>query len=51
MMVTDFLHLDGPDDVMEMFEEANLTSGDGFKSNVMMACNWLVGRGQIQRTG
>jgi len=46
MMVTDFLHLDGPDDVMEMFEGANLTSGDAFKSNVMMTCNWLVGRGK-----
>ena len=51
MMVTDFLHLDGPDDVMEMFEEANLTSGDAFKSNVMMACNWLVGRGKFNELG
>ncbi|MCW3128084.1 MAG: type secretion system contractile sheath protein TssC, partial [Bacteroidetes bacterium] len=51
MMVTDFLHLDGADDVMEMFEEANLTSGDGFKSNVMMACNWLVGRGKFNELG
>ena len=46
MMVTDFLHLDEPDDVMEMFEEADLTSGDDYKSNVMMTCNWLVGRGK-----
>ena len=51
MMVTDFLHLDAPDDVMEMFEEANLTSGDAFKSNVMMACNWLVGRGKFNELG
>lgn len=51
MMVTDFLHLDGPDDVMEMFEDANLTSGDAFKSNVMMACNWLVGRGKYDELG
>lgn len=51
MMVTDFLHLDGPDDVMEMFEDANLTSGDAFKSNVMMACNWLVGRGKFNELG
>ena len=46
MLVTDFEHLDEPDDVMEMFELANLTSGDKFKSNVMMTCNWLVGRGK-----
>ena len=51
MMVTDFEHLDAPDDVMEMFEMANLTSGDKFKSNVMMTCNWLVGRGKFAELG
>jgi hypothetical protein len=51
MMVTDFMHLDGPDDVMEMFEDANLTSGDAYKSNVMMACNWLVGRDKFSEIG
>ncbi len=44
MLVTDFEHLDNPDDVMEMFELANLTGGDIYRSNIMMACNWLVGR-------
>lgn len=44
MLVTDFEHLDAPDDVMEMFELANLTGGDKYRSNVMMTCNWLVGR-------
>lgn len=51
MLVTDFEHLDAPDDVMEMFEMANLTSGDKFKSNVMMTCNWLVGRGKFAELG
>ena len=51
MMITDFEHLDAPDDVMEMFEMANLTSGDKYKSNVMMACNWLVGRGKFEELG
>lgn len=51
MMVTDFEHLDAPDDVMEMFELANLTAGDKFKSNVMMSCNWLVGRGKFAELG
>lgn len=46
MLITDFQHLDEPDDVMEMFEAANLTGGDTYRSNVMMACNWLVGRGK-----
>ena len=51
MMVTDFEHLDAPDDVMEMFELANLTAGDKYKSNVMMTCNWLVGRGKFSELG
>ena len=46
MLITDFQHLDEADDVMEMFEAANLTGGDTYRSNVMMACNWLVGRGK-----
>ncbi|WP_306353357.1 DUF5458 family protein [Flavobacterium sp. '19STA2R22 D10 B1'] len=46
MLVTDFQHLDEPDDVMEMFELANLTGGDTYRSNVIMTCNWLVGRGK-----
>ncbi len=51
MLVTDFEHLDEPDDVMEMFEAANLTGGDKYRSNVMMSCNWLVGRGKIDEVG
>ena len=51
MMVTDFEHLDEPDDVMEMFELANLTGGDDYRSNVIMACNWLVGRGKYDEVG
>ncbi len=51
MLITDFEHLDAPDDVMEMFELANLTGGDKYRSNVMMTCNWLVGRGKINELG
>lgn len=47
MLVTDFSHLDAPDDVMEMFELANLTGGEVHRSNVVMTCNWLVGRGKF----
>jgi hypothetical protein len=51
MLVTDFEHLDEPDDVMELFEAANLTGGDVYRSNVMMTCNWLVGRGKAGEVG
>lgn len=51
MLVTDFEHLDNPDDVMEMFEYANLTGGDIYRSNIMMACNWLVGREKYDEVG
>ncbi|MFT4023902.1 MAG: DUF5458 family protein [Flavihumibacter sp.] len=51
MLVTDFEHLDSPDDVMELFEAANLTGGDPYRSNVVMTCNWLVGRGKFEEIG
>lgn len=51
MLITDFEHLDEPDDVMEMFEAANLTGGDKYRSNVIMSCNWLVGRGKVDSVG
>ncbi|MEJ1239308.1 type VI secretion system contractile sheath protein TssC [Chryseolinea sp. T2] len=44
MLITDFLNLDTPDAVMEDFDSANLTGGDIYRSNVLMTCNWLVGR-------
>lgn len=51
MLVTDFEHLDEPDDVMEMFDQAYLTGGEVFRSNVLMTCNWLVGRGRYNEIG
>jgi hypothetical protein len=51
MLVTDFEHLDTPDDVMEMFESANLTGGDMYRSNVLMACNYLIGRDKFKEIG
>jgi hypothetical protein len=51
MLVTDFENLEGPDDVMELFESANLTGGDAYRSNVIMSCNWLVGRGKVEEVG
>ena len=51
MLVTDFEHLDTPDDVMELFEASNLTGGDAYRSNVIMTCNWLVGRDKFAEVG
>lgn len=51
LLVTDFENLDQPDDVMELFEIANLTGGDNFRSNTIMTCNWLVGRGRFSEVG
>lgn len=48
MLITDFEHFETPDDVIEMFEAANLTGGDIFRSNVMMTCNYLVGRDRFK---
>ncbi len=46
MVLTDFANLDKPDDVVEMFTSANLTGGELHRSNVIMTCNYLVGRGR-----
>lgn len=46
MMITDFEHLDAPEDVIDLFDSAQMTGGDAYLSNVIMTCNWLVGRGK-----
>ena len=43
-LVTDFQDLESPDDVLDIFVNADHTSGDIFKSNTLMTCNWLLGR-------
>lgn len=48
---TDFLDLDQPDDVVDMFFNANLTSADAYKANTCMACNWIIGRGKYNELG
>jgi len=44
ILVTDFSDQESPDDVIADFFRANHTSGDSFKSNTIMPCNWLLGR-------
>ncbi|GAB3894250.1 type VI secretion system contractile sheath protein TssC [Spirosoma agri] len=44
MLLTDYRHLDDPDSVEATFERDKLTGADPHKANVMMPCNWIVGR-------
>jgi hypothetical protein len=48
MMITDFANLNRPDDVIELFTSSNLTGGELHRSNVMMTCNYLIGRGKSE---
>ncbi len=51
MLYTDFLDLENPDDVVDMFQTSGLASGEVYKSNTSMACNWLVGRSKYKEIG
>ncbi|WP_255490517.1 DUF5458 family protein [Dysgonomonas sp. 511] len=51
MLYTDFMDLENPDDVVDMFFTSNLSGGDVFKANTCMACNWLIGRGKYSELG
>lgn len=51
MLFTDFLDLEKPDDVVDMFFSANHTGGDPYRANTCMACNWLIGRGRYSELG
>lgn len=51
ILVSDFNNFDAPDDVMELFEAAGLTGGEKHRSNVILTCNWLVGRGKYKEVG
>ena len=51
MLVTDFIDLEKPDDVVDMFFSSNLTGGEIHRSNAMTCCNWLIGRGAYNELG
>ena len=51
MLVTDFANIETPDDVLDMFTDANLTGGDPHKANVIMTCNYIVARGKKTEVG
>jgi len=46
MLVTDFDNTESPDETLKDFVEGNYTSGDAYKSNAIMTCNYIVGRGK-----
>ena len=51
MLVTDFQDLETPDDVVDIFFNADHTGGDVYKSNVIMTCNYLLGRPKVAEVG
>jgi hypothetical protein len=51
MLVTDFENVETAEDVLDMFNDANLTGGDPHKANVLMTCNYIVGRGRKTELG
>lgn len=51
MLVTDFANIETPDDVLDLFTDANLTGGDPHKANVIMTCNYIVARGKKTEVG
>jgi len=51
MLVTDFKDLGSPDDVVDVFENADHTGGDAYLSNALMTCNYLLGRERVEECG
>jgi len=51
MLLTDFRDLPAPDDVIDIYSNEDLAGGDVYLSNVMMTCNWVLGRPKDERAG
>lgn len=51
ILLTDFQNLETPDDVVDIFFNADHTGGEVFKSNTLMTCNWLLGRRKENAVG
>jgi hypothetical protein len=51
VLLTDFQDLETPDDVIDIFFNANHTGGDVHKSNTIMTCNYLLGRSKNDEVG
>jgi hypothetical protein len=51
VLVTDFQDLETPDDVVDIFFNADHAGGEIHKSNTLMTCNWLLGRKKEDAVG
>lgn len=51
VLLTDFQDLETPDDVIDIFFNANHTGGDVHKSNTIMTCNYLLGISKYDEVG
>ncbi|TDH28061.1 type VI secretion system contractile sheath protein TssC [Segetibacter sp. 3557_3] len=51
MLVTDFANIETPEDVLDMFTDANHTGAEPHKANVMMTCNYIIARGKNEQLG
>ncbi len=51
MLVTDFANIETPEDVLDMFSDANHTGSEPHKANVMMTCNYIIARGKNEQLG
>ncbi|MDE1206453.1 DUF5458 family protein [Tenacibaculum larymnensis] len=51
VLLTDFQDLETPDDIIDMFSNANHSGGEVHKSNTLMTCNWLLGRKKEDSVG
>ena len=43
--------MESPDDVVDVFFNADHTGGEVFKANTIMTCNWLLGRPKVDAVG
>lgn len=51
MLLTDYENSESVDYLLQDFEAEKLTGGEGHLANVMMTCNYLVGRGKDEEVG
>jgi hypothetical protein len=51
LLVTDYRNLENVETTMELFDSESLNGGDAHLANVIMTCNWLVGRGKYDEVG
>lgn len=48
-LITDFDNLDDPYELMERFDETKFSGAEVYMSNVVMTCNWILGRHEYEQ--